>query len=463
MHRFVKQRLAAVVAATLMLVAVGPASAVIFVEANGVLAGEAELFTSRTDVPGGANWTVVPDEGVGDGITNARGGRYLQNLPDATGGGGGPNNDPTASYSILINTPGEYRLFLRWEGNSNNFGASDSLFADIVELKDGAGGTIPDWYEFQQGLDGNFATSAWDGNGGFEQNQATPSNTPATFDIPAPGLYTLRLSRREDGAAVDSFVLQSTSITDTPDGIGPTPKVVFTDGTVERAALTADADSFVRLGQATNNFGSATQVLAKDSGGGSTTRKGYIRFDVSGINFNHITAAELELEVSTNNNGGSPLDPTPKDYIVNLFGLNDGDAGEGWDESTINFNNAPANAANNGIDTNAATLIGQFTMPALNPSQVDEPIIVGLNDLITPNGDDLINFLKNDTDGLVTFILTRAGDSNNLGFASRENPDLAPPTLRLYGAAPVPEPATLGLLSLAGIAMLRRRSRASDR
>jgi len=174
------------------------------------------------------------------------------------------------------------------------------------------------------------------------------------------------------------------------------------------------ADSYVRLGQATNNFGAASGVVIKDSGGGSTTRKGYLSFDVSAVD-GLFSQAELTLEVSTNNSGGS--NPDPAQFNVEVFGLKDGNSGEGWLEGDINWDNAPANAGSNGIN-NEALLLGSLTVPAeANPT-------------VTFSDRTLASFLNTDSDGRATIILRRVGGgSANLAFASKENGGLAAPTI----------------------------------
>jgi hypothetical protein len=193
----------------------------VYLEVDGQIVGEAELFSMRTSDANGNQWLIVPNEATGAGsfIANARGGKYIQSLPDNSSGGG-PLIAPSIEYQMRINTPGTYRLFVRWDGNSSNRNNSDSLFADIVELKDGPGGTIADWYELVEFVDGNFGIRPWDGGGGFEQNQTSSSNSPMTWVISTPGIYTLRFSQREDGSAVDAFVFQLSSLP-APSGNGP--------------------------------------------------------------------------------------------------------------------------------------------------------------------------------------------------------------------------------------------------
>lgn len=194
------------------------AATMAYIESGGVVVGEGEQFSARTSVGGNAAWVIVPGEAaaVGDTFENARGGAFVQTQPDGAGGLG-PTNPPSIEYKMVISTPGTYQLYMRWDGFD---GASDSMFADVVELKDGAGGTIPDWYEFQKVGDDNFATTPWDAGAGFEENEATPANDPAVFDIVSAGLYTLRFSQREDGSALDAFVFQLSNLA-APTGNGP--------------------------------------------------------------------------------------------------------------------------------------------------------------------------------------------------------------------------------------------------
>ena len=437
--------------------------AILYLESGGRVVGEGEAFSNRVAVvPQGDNWLVVPteDPGVG-GLSGARGGEFVQALPDGAGGGGGPNVPPEIHYQMDITTPGTYQLYLRWANNQNvgGGGNSDSMFVDVMEIKDGGGGQA-DWYE----LVGNSGSFRWDAGGQAEINSAGAANNPITWDIASPGIYTFRVTQREDGSAVDAFVFQRSDLP-APVDFGPPPSLVAGPKPGYAQTLTADADSFVRLGGGQNddNFGNFEQLYVKDSGTGSTTRKGYLRFDLSDVK-GSIMDAQLQLEVTLNNNGGS--DTTPNLYTVNVFALNDG-VNDDWIEGAgetgvtgptppnpIIWENAPANNTNNnGLIGSDVTLLGQFLVPAINPDLDPDPVILSFANFQSDTPDAFIDFLNSSPDGLVTLILTRDGGSNNLGFASKEHATALAPTLVLNVAVPEPSTLALAVVALLGLGL----------
>src|SRR2546423_7729076 len=131
-------------------------NAAIYKEAGGRVVVEAEHFDGRTMNLDGHHWQIVPDENgkpdtpADTGFANARGGKYMQSLPDITGGGTNYNTvaqvgrDPHLGFKVQISNPGVSRLWMRWGGYD---GSSDSIYAQIVELKTPAG-PGPDWYRF---------------------------------------------------------------------------------------------------------------------------------------------------------------------------------------------------------------------------------------------------------------------------------------------------------------------------
>ncbi|MCP3904596.1 MAG: VCBS repeat-containing protein [Planctomycetes bacterium] len=193
------------------------------VEEDGRVVFEAEEFSARSPVISGHEWLIVPQESAGVAPRAVfRGTGYIQSLPDNNSNTGGLNGS-FIEYRMSIQTTGTYRLFARWDGHN---GSSDSFFASIVELSDGAGGSIPDWWELVPPCgsvpltDGNFTTTPWHGNGFFEGSTACGGGSAVTWTIPAAGVYTLRVFPREDGVAIDAFVFQRTTLP-APTGNGP--------------------------------------------------------------------------------------------------------------------------------------------------------------------------------------------------------------------------------------------------
>jgi len=79
------------------------------------------------------------------------------------------------------------------------------------------------------------------------------------------------------------------------------------------------------------------------------------------------------------------------------------------------------------------------------------------NVAVTTTGADLVSFLQQraDDNGLVTFMVAIDAENRGYGFASRENEDVTlRPSLEVTA---VPEPASLALIGLGGLAMLKRR------
>ncbi|WP_417848924.1 DNRLRE domain-containing protein [Thalassoglobus sp.] len=187
------------------------------------------------------------------------------------------------------------------------------------------------------------------------------------------------------------------------------------------------ADARIRLSQANTNYGSSEFVSMQNDT--TTSRKTYLRFDLSSIS--SVTNATLFL---------TPTDNFAGSVTFNLYGLNDLDVGEGWGESTITWNNAPANLVGSpsAVDTLRAPLLGSFMFAGLS----DGVSIAFTNTAIR-------DFVNSDSNNFLTFILTRSNTgSSNLTFASKETLDAVPfPTLQVET---VPEPSSF-LLLLSGL------------
>ncbi len=442
---------------------------VIYVEQGGVVVGEGELFTSRATYSG-KDWPIValeaanglggPAYSVGPpaNYQNARGGRFIQSLPDDNGATGGPRGATSLSayYKMLITTTGTYRLYTRWQGHGGN---SDSIFFSINELSDGAVGAIADWYEDGSNHStANFSNDNWDGSGGMEQNTAGPSQNPMTWTIATPGIYTLRVEPREDGLGIDAFAFQLSSLS-APTGYGPKRSLLVPPAFGGQAVpMVAAADSFVRSGSFVNtNYGTATAVSVKNDTAfpSDYNRKGYVRFEGA---FDLLTPEMLldaKLELTAGSVGGN--------WRLNVYGLRDGVAGENWSETGITWNNAPGNNTGNGGGDPLLSANGGLTSDAVFLGQIDLTGVLAGDKLSLTDVDtagELLKFILSDTDGRLTFILTRMErDTPGMDLVSRENPTYDPPTLTLYLA--IPEPGSLLLLGggLAAVAARRRRRR----
>src|SRR5207249_1210873 len=122
---------------------------------------------------------------------------------------------------VNITRLGQYQLYLRQVGRD---GASDSFFGQILEFA--PPGPRPNFYRYSPNpTTGDFAALQNDPNDVTTADQgwsgyaaAAPrvdgdgGEVKALYNITTPGLYTIRLSQREDGAGVDAIILQLASM-----------------------------------------------------------------------------------------------------------------------------------------------------------------------------------------------------------------------------------------------------------
>jgi len=207
------------------------------------------------------------------------------------------------------------------------------------------------------------------------------------------------------------------------------------------------ADAYVETRSGTNsadnNYGDVWRIMTRVHLGLELYRKSYLRFDLSGIT-EEIISAGFEVTSTNNDCMGE---------IINVYGLTDGVTGEGvpggggWIESgdsSITWNNAPANASGTGVTTDA-TLLGTFAKGGADETTV----------FTDPN---LVTFLNNDSNGLVTLIVGPSspdvgGDCN---WYAKEDGVGAPPALSL---TVVPEPSSFITLIVAAVGLLGFRWR----
>ena len=184
----------------------------------------------------------------------------------------------------------------------------------------------------------------------------------------------------------------------------------------------SDGDAGYVQGDNTGNFGGA-YIRTKNSGGNinNYTRKGYIRMDVSSIDFS-VSTAYLALTIAVDD----PNNYYSKNQTLKVYGLTDQSL-DNWDASSTIWNNAPGNDTTSAYkaDTNNTVFLGDITVPyTVDPGSVVRLI-----------SHELVDFLNSDTNGLVTFIIGRVNDDQgdggwgNLISAGGYNTTYDPPVL----------------------------------
>lgn len=180
---------------------------------------------------------------------------------------------------------------------------------------------------------------------------------------------------------------------------------------------------------------------------------GIVRFDLSGAT-GDLTGATLSLDIVFNNGN--------RNRTINVYGLIDDAINDAWDEATISYSTAPGFIYTDPdpgttdleptndytIDPAEMTLLGTFETGTTTPPTTVTTLTSALN---------LDAFLANDTNGLVTFAFIFGGSDSNVTYeiATKEHATALAPRLILPNA--IPEPASLALASLGGLALLSRR------
>ena len=186
------------------------------------------------------------------------------------------------------------------------------------------------------------------------------------------------------------------------------------------------ADASVQGGDsATKNFGT-NYLWAKNGVSINFARKMYLRFDLTSAQkpLTELEKATLRLTLGAPN-GASPDD---KEWVFRVWGVPDGDAGEAWDEKTLNWDNAPLNAATSGKDLKeTAVALGTFSILGTGK----------LGDVVTFSSPELATWLQNDRDKMATLVITRdlaevgAADNVSHTFLPKEQSKQPIPTLAL--------------------------------
>jgi ferric-dicitrate binding protein FerR (iron transport regulator) len=149
-------------------------------------------------------------------------------------------------------------------------------------------------------------------------------------------------------------------------------------------------------------------------------RRGVISFDVSQVPTHNVAEAQLVLDPEPSGFGFSALVP---DSRFAIYGITD-ESLDTWEEKQTLWDSMPA-CNDDGVVPSQARRLAEFWIPR-----------GGSGDPLTVRSEALADFVRQDTNGIVSFLIVReTGESDPSGlvhaFASKEHPTARPPTLRV--------------------------------
>lgn len=150
-------------------------------------------------------------------------------------------------------------------------------------------------------------------------------------------------------------------------------------------------------------------------------RKLYVAFDLAPLAGEQVLEADVELSLIA-----TPFSSRFPDVTFAVYGISDESLDAAWNEHTVTWDNAPANLpAGAAVDSTKTVLLGKFT--------VEQGIQQGT---FSVGGEALRNLLAADRNRRLSIIVVReTADPDPAGiihgFASRHNPEAAPPTLKV--------------------------------
>lgn len=185
-------------------------------------------------------------------------------------------------------------------------------------------------------------------------------------------------------------------------------------------------DSYIQGNAKAHNFGRDAFFRVKRCDlQPDLNRKGYVCFDVSKFKGRELEDAEFTLHIEPSDLGFATLVP---DSSFAIYGLSD-EREDTWEEDGLTWLAAPAHdpqqVARNVPVASKVKLLGRFQIP--------QGMTRGTRSV---RSQELTDFLKSDTNGLVTFIICRETDETASGglvhaFATKESGNNTPPMLRV--------------------------------
>lgn len=207
------------------------------------------------------------------------------------------------------------------------------------------------------------------------------------------------------------------------------PRAIMDEGGGWRAISTAfgrGKDTYLQSNPKMKHFGDDGFFRVKRSSlAPELNRKGYIGFDLSKFAGEQIEDAELVLSIEPSDLGFATLVP---DSTFAIYGLTE-ESADDWDEHEIAWKSAPAHNP----DQSARHLPDPGKVVLLGHIEIAQGVSRGSRTL---SGPALLDFIKKDSNGLVTFIICRETDEMTRdglvhAFATKENGRNMPPLLRV--------------------------------
>ncbi len=182
-------------------------------------------------------------------------------------------------------------------------------------------------------------------------------------------------------------------------------------------------DGYTRRNDDGSAFGRQPLFIVKHTDlkvGRNNERRGFLTFDMSQVPAAEVSEAQIVLSPVSSGFGFSSLVPDSKFAV---YGISD-EGLDDWDETALRWAQSPG-CTDDGPSPAHTRRLAEFSIPR-----------GGAGGSVLIEGGALAEFVRQDTNGLVSFVIVRETgemDSNGLahGFASKEHPSARPPTLRL--------------------------------